>query len=206
MSEKKAEAAEGKAKGGSKMPVIAVAALVLAGGGFFMMKGKGDKPKVKKIELGAAVTLKEILVNLKGGDTYLKTEIALQAVKEFQAKEIEENAALINDAIILRLKSKTPQDLDSVDKLKDLKREIEEDVNSILPKKEGEHKEGEEGGDAEKKDGEESKDAKDSKDSKDSEDKGHEKATDKKKPAKPSKYDSETGPIMKVYFNSFATQ
>lgn len=195
MSEKKEEKSDGK-KGGSKMPVIAAVVLVLAGGGFFMMKGKGsDKPKVKKIELGEPITLKEILVNLKGTDSYLKTEIALQPLKDFKKEEIEKNAALINDAIIVRLKSKQLSQLNTPEDLSQLKREIAEDVNAVLPKEE---KKSEEDSSDEETDGKKKKssDESDSSDSSDKVDSADSKdKTDGEEPAKPVKSESTANTI-----------
>ena len=187
MSEAKEEAP--KKKGGGKLPIIAAVAIVLAGGGFFMTKGKGDKKEApKKIELGEPVVLKEILVNLADGDTYLKTEIALQCEKTYDAKELEKLSPIINNTIILILKTKKPKELMDLNGLRKLQREIATKVNAALPPKEGEEKKDE------KKDDKKS-DEKDSKDSKkaDSE-------------SKDSEFDSETGPVRKVYFSSFATQ
>lgn len=191
MAEAKEEAPKKK---GGKLPVIIAVAVVLAGGGFFMMKGKGKEDKPKKVELGEPVVLKEILVNLADGETYLKTEIGLQCDKTFDAKELEKDAPIVNNAIILILKSKKPSELKDLNGLRKLQREIAAKVNAALPKKEGE-------------------DSKDSKDSKDDskDDKKSKKSSDadsknSKDDAPESEFDSDTGPVRKVYFSSFATQ
>lgn len=150
-----------------------------------MMKGKGDKDKgPKKIELGEPVVLKEILVNLAGDtDTYLKTEIALQCDKTYDPKELEKDAPIINNAIILILKGKKPSELKDLDGLRKLQREIAKKVNEALPPKEGEEK--------------------DSKEEKKS--KKHKEEDADSEPDHPE-FDSDTGPVRKVYFSSFATQ
>jgi len=178
---KKDDKGEGKPakKGGiGKLLVIVVVALVLAGGGYFMMShGKDTKHKgTKKVELGEGIPLKELLVNLSDGQTYLKTEIGLVCLKDFSKDAIDKNSILINDAIIMRLKSKSPQDLSTQAGLKLLKRQLCADINSVLPKKDDDADDG---------------------------------SADPKKDAPLDAdypYDSKSGPVMKVLFNSFATQ
>lgn len=200
MSEEAKEApAEGKKKGGSKLPMIVALVMFLAGGGFFMMKGKGA-PAPKKVEapvLGAIEPVKEMLVNLAGGSSYLKIEVALHMVKDFKKEELEKNKEAVTDSILLCLKSKKLTDIQSPDQLKALKEEIAENVNKILEA-------GKDPKEAEK-DAEKAKDPEtDKKDGEKDKSKGDEPKSDK--PKMPEGFDSAKGPVLKVYFTSFATQ
>ena len=176
-----APAAEEKKKKGGKLPMIVALVLFLAGGGFFVMKGKGNAApkKPEAPALGVTEPIKEMLVNLSGGNSYLKIEVALQMVKDFKKEELEKNKEAITDSILLCLKSKKLSDIQTMDQLRDLKKEIAEGVNKILEA--GKKPEGE---------------ATDK--SKDSESKDD-------KPKAPDDYDSPTGPVLKrsrCVFNS----
>ncbi len=180
MSEEAKEApvaAEGKKKGGSKLPMIVALVMFLAGGGFFVMKGKGNAApkKVEAPALGAIEPVKEMLVNLAGGTSYLKIEVALHMVKDFKKEELEKSKEAVTDSILLCLKSKKLSDIQSPEQLRSLKKELADDVNKIL----------------EPKGAEKDKSKDDSKDD---------------KPKVPDDFDSEKGPVLKVYFTSFATQ
>ena len=205
MSEEAKEApAEGKKKGGSKLPMIVALVMFLAGGGFFMMKGKGA-PAAKKVEapvLGAIEPVKEMLVNLAGGTSYLKIEVALHMVKDFKKEELEKNKEAVTDSILLCLKSKKLSDIQSPDQLKALKEEIAENVNKILeagkdPKDADKDADKSKDSDSEKKDGDKKDGDKDK--SKDGDSKSD-------RPKLPDGFDSAKGPVLKVYFTSFATQ
>lgn len=194
MSEK--AAAEGKKKG--KMPVIIVLVVVLMGGGFFGMKMKGGGAKEKpKVELGEKmVEMDEMLVNLSDVTTFLRFKIAFHFKKGFDESKFKDITPAVEDAVIRVLKSKSPNEVSSISKMPGLKREIAANVNGVLDevlpdpnaKKEAEKEEGHEG------EGE----------------KG-EKTEKAEKPAKSGKpkhpdWDSDTGPVLKVYFKAFAVQ
>lgn len=190
MSEK-AEA-EAKKKG-SKMPVIVVLVVVLMGGGFFGMKmkasGAAEKPK---IELGEKmVEIEEMLVNLSDVSTFLRTRIAFQFAKGFDETKVKEVMPAIEDAVLGVLKAKSPRDIGTATAIPKLKRELANEVNLVLamvmkdphakePAKEPE------GTDAAPK----TKKAP---------------AVKASKPLHPE-WDSDTGPVLKVYFRSFAVQ
>jgi flagellar basal body-associated protein FliL len=209
MSDEKKEespaAEEGKKKGG-KMPIIVAVVLLLAGGGYFMKaKSAKPKPKVEAPKLGEVVDVKELLVNLAANSGYLKTEISLQLAKDAKKEELEKNKAAIADALNLRLKSKRLSDIQTIDQLHELKREIASDLNKIL-NREKDEKAAEE---AEKKKGA-SEDEGDAKDEAKAADSKTDPKTDEEpavaKPKVPEDFDSDTGPVLKVYFTSFATQ
>lgn len=188
------EAAAKPKKGGGKLPIILALVIVLLGGGFFVMSKRGHKkPKVEAPKLGETVPLKEFLVNLSGDGTYLKTEISLQLSKEGKKEEVEKNDGAIRDAIILSLKTKKLTDLQSSDQIRSLKKEIAADVNVILNREKVEK---------EKEAAEEKKRQKDA----DGDSDGSEDAAKKEKPKVPEDYDSDEGPVLKVYFTNFATQ
>ncbi|MBI1755952.1 MAG: flagellar basal body-associated FliL family protein [Fimbriimonas ginsengisoli] len=166
---------EAKKKRG-KLPVIIALALILAGGGYFFMGSGKKKPSARKTaviapKLGTIEPIKEFLVNLDGGTSYLKAEISLHLVKDFDKAKLEEAKPAIQDAIILRLRAKKLSDIRSLDQLRDLKREIAADVNEVLLSE-----------------------------------------SPAKRPGAgalakvPDDFDSPTGPVLKVYFTSFATQ
>lgn len=86
MAEEKAKEAAGtdaKPKGKGKLFIIIAAVAVLAGGGFFAMNQGGDaEPQEHRLELGEMYPLGEFLVNLADGRTFCKTEITLHLAKD----------------------------------------------------------------------------------------------------------------------------
>lgn len=178
--EKATEVAAPKKKG--KLPLILALVVLLGGGGFFM-KMKGGPPVKEEITLGTIEPLEEFLVDLNNRQVYLRVEIALHLKKGFEKKSFDENLMPIRDAIILRLRSKNPSELSSTGGLVRLKHQIAADINRSLEKLV--HKD------------EKAKDSKD-KDAKDKD--------DKPKEREHPDWDSDEGPVLKVYFKSFATQ
>ena len=98
---------------------------------------------------------------------------------------MEKNKEAITDKILLCLKSKKLTDIQTPDQMRALKHELAEGINGILVEKKA--------GAPDKKDADKAKttDAKDEA---------------KDKPPIPEDYDSDTGPVLKIYFTSFATQ
>lgn len=178
------EAAEKKKKGG-KLPLILVVVVVLAAGGFFM-KGKGkEEPKVK---LGKIESLgDEFLVNLADGKTYLRAAVSVHIAdgKKIGAGPKGDDYTVARDAVITVFKSKALREISDPEGLALLKREIAAAINKVAPKEEG-NEEAEKSDKKKKKDDEESK------------------PTDEE-PENPE-WDSDEGPVLKVYFTSFATQ
>ncbi|MBS1716383.1 MAG: flagellar basal body-associated FliL family protein [Armatimonadetes bacterium] len=201
-AEKKEATPEGEApkKKGGKLPLIIILALVLAGGGFFAMKSKAPKPK-PKVEAGTIEPVGEFLVNLAGGgQVYCRTEIAVLLKKGVEKKELEENMPAIKDAIITVLRSTTSNDIRDSAGTALLKQDLCEAVNKVLE------------ANAKKPDKPEASDSKLSDDPKkaDKKDAAEEPAKDAKGKHVLKKHehewDSDEGPILKIYFTSFATQ
>lgn len=178
------EEAAPKKKG--KMPVIIVILAVLGGGGFFMMKGKGGEKKEPEIKLGEIVPLDEFLVNLAGGTSYLRTEIALHLSDQAKKADVDKQVPAVRDAIVVVLTSSRLDQIGTEPGKRRLKRRlaaaINDRLNALKPDEEKEEK-----------DKDEEKD---------------EKKGEKKEPAEPEHpdWDSDEGPVLKVYFSSFATQ
>lgn len=169
------EAAPAKKKG--KLPVLLALVLVLGGGGFFVMKSKGNPAKVE-VKLGEVEQLEEFLVNLRGQGTYLRAEIALQLKEGFSKEELVKNVAAVRDAILTDLSAKSLYEVSTAAGKAKLKREIAESVNAVLKQLE------------EKKNPKKDK---------------PEPANAKPKIANPE-WESQEGPVLRVYFSSFATQ
>jgi flagellar FliL protein len=178
-----AEAAAGK-KGGGKLPILIVLALVLGAGGFFAMKmkGGGEAKAEPEVKLGKIEELDEFLVNLSGGTSYLRARIALHLAEGTKEEEIKGNLPAIRDAIILTLTNKTLREVETLDGKRKLKREIAAKVNGLL--------EGLSHDESKKKEKRSKKDE------------------EEEKPAEPEHpdWDSDTGPVLKVYLTDFATQ
>jgi len=209
---------EKKKKG--KMPIIIVLVLVLAGGGFFMMKGKGggEKKKEPPITLGEKVSLGDFLVNLRDGKTFLQTNIVVHLAKgkklgeggggEGEAAGPSTALAALQSAVIVTLSSKTLQEIGSPEGKLALQRELAEVLNKEIELEEKgagkeEGKDGEKAKDGEKKDG----DKKDSEKAKEGEKDAKAKDGDKKDADREHPdWDSDKGPVLKIYFTKFATQ
>lgn len=189
MSEETTAEAPVKKKGKGKLPVLIALVAVLGGGGFFAMKMKGGDGN-KKVELGEIVKLEEILVNLKEPNTYARTDISLHLEKGFEKKKLEDKIDAIRDAIILELSSKGLSDVRTLDGKTALKRQIAASVNRIF----------DEGVEDSKDKAEQKMDDKRA----DESEKGEK--TSKPKAPKNPEWDSDAGPVLKVYFANFATQ
>ena len=228
---KVAEGEEPKKKKGGKLPIIIALVVVLAGGGFFMMKGKGPK-EPPPIKLGLIEPLAdEFLVNLQEPNIYLRAVISLHLKDGFTKEQLDKNLDPVRAAIVAILRSKSIREVRTTEGMDNLRKQIVEEVNKILgaaelaahPPDASHEKEAEKGAaKGEAKDGAKGAAAKDghaepAKDShaepaKDPHAKDSEKATGKAKekekpkgPAHPD-WDSQTGPVLKLYFTSFATQ
>ncbi len=196
MSEKPKKEEGGKKKG--KMPMILALVVMLGAGGFFGMKmGGGQKKEEPKIELGETEKLGEFLVNLSDGHSFLKTEISVQLAKKGHLEEEggkkkegeAEPPAPVRDAIIAVLSSKSIEEISTPEGKLQLKKELAAAINAVAPKEEEKEKD---------KDKEKEKKAhKSSKKKKGDED--EEEVVDET-------WDSQTGPVLKVFFTSFATQ
>ncbi len=135
MSEEKKEKPEKAAKSGKKPPIkIIIGVVVLL---VIMVVAKGvlgkSKPKVKKTvshQVGISLPMEEFLVNLTGGDHYLRATISLGMSKEVKEEETKEKMAPMRDAILTALSSKTLKDLSSEEGREKLKTDLVEKVNA----------------------------------------------------------------------------
>ncbi len=189
----KAEKGEGKKKGG-KLPIILVLVLVLGGGGFFMSKKgkKEEEPAVKLAKVDQLVDLKEeFLINLAGGQSYLRCKVQLHPADGVAKADLEKAAPVIIDSIYSRLRRTTIRTVNHPDGVRLLKRQLAADINyklnSVLPGKE---------------------EPKKKKKGKKDEDEGPPQITQLPDPEELEEpdWDSDEGPILKVYFTAFATQ
>lgn len=196
MSEAKKE--EGKKKGG-KLPIIIAVVVILAGGGFFMMKkGSSSKKEVPKVELGhgdgAVIEMEEKLYNLADQQTYLRCTLAFHLVKGFDTSHLTKDVvSAVDDAVYMVITSKKPSDLIGIPNIRKLKREIAAAVNHGL------HHEDEEI--------EEEKEEKSSKkkSKKHKEEEEDHSAEESEEPEHPD-WDSDKGPVLKVYIRGLALQ
>lgn len=181
-----------------KLPVIIAIVVILFGGGFFGMKMKGGGKKIKpEIKLAggekAVVEIEEKLYNLADRETFLRVTMALHPKDGYVVTKIAEQLPAIEDTILRVVSDKMPDDVVGSQNLKTLKVEIVEAVNKLLQAADAEH---------------EKEPAKDHK-AEDPEKDAHPK--EPVKPAKPEKpkhpdWDSQDGPILKLYFRAFAIQ
>lgn len=221
-----AEAAEkdsGKEKKkGSKLPMIVGMVVMLAAGGFFGMKMKGGGKHVKpevKLSKEKPVDLKEFLVNLKDRNVLCRAEISLGLAEGVDAKGMEDQTPVIRDAVNMVLQSESIADVSTPQGMKLLKIKLAAAINEAYDQVEGKKDPAasDDATDDSSKDG--SKDG--SKDAK-SDAKGDAKAggaggnSAAKADASTAKggivmpkhadWDSDTGPVLKIYFDSFATE
>lgn len=180
---------EGKKKG--KLPVLIIVAVMLFGGGFFGMKMRGGEKKEPEIKLGKIVEFEEKLYNLSDMQTYLRMTVALHLKDGYDEKKFSEVIAPVEDAMNLVVRAKSPSQVQTIAGLQNLKVELAEKINEVLASLESEkpnHKNPDEDEEAEEAD----------------------EAETEKKPKAPKKpkndWQSQTGPVLKVYFRSFAVQ
>lgn len=202
MSEaKEAKEGDGKAKKkGGKLPIILAVVLVLGGGGFFMMKKPGGKKEAPKIEMGTGdaslIELEEKLFNLADKATYLRCTLAFQLKKGFDGSHVTKDVqAGIEDAVFDVMTSKRPDEFfGGVAKMKAVRREIAAAVNKVLAAHDHSAEHAEEG-----------HEKKDEKGKKKAEGESHGDAKEPTEPEHPD-WDSDTGPVLKVYVKALALQ
>lgn len=176
---------EGKKKG--KLPILIIVAVVLFGGGFFGMKLKGGEKKEPELKLGKIVEFEEKLFNLSDMQTYLRTTLAFHLKDGYEEAKFAEKVAAVEDTVNLVIRSKSPAQVQTVAGIQNLKKELASSINKVLHELDGGHDEGEK---------DSKKDAKP--DKKDAKSDGHEEHD--------NGWDSQTGPVLKVYFKAFAVQ
>lgn len=212
-------AAEGGKKKGGKLPIIIVLALVLGGGGFFAMKSKSSKgpPKPPPLELGAMMPLgDEFIINLHEREYFVRTKVTVQIEKNAHiggggghggGTPDELNA--MRDAVVARMNSISIEDIGKPNFYSKLKHLLAEDINHQLhilhASAEEESKE------------KDSKEEKGSKGKKGKEEEPAEPAHTFEGPkpgdlehvdlseAEKPEWDSDEGPVLKVFFTDFAT-
>lgn len=126
---------EKAAKSGKKPPIkIIVGVVVLL---IIMMVAKGvlgkSKPKNKKAvshQVGISIPMDEFLVNLTGGDHYLRATVSLGMAKDIKEEETKEKMAPMRDAVLTALSSKSLKDLSSENGREALKKELVDKVNA----------------------------------------------------------------------------
>lgn len=171
-----------------KLLIIVLLAVVLAGGGFFGLKimKAGKDGKSERLKVGKIITLQEFLVNLADQQTYVRTDIALGVAEgaEIHAPggggNEEGDDPRVRDSIILILSAKKPGELATLEGKAKLKKEIIAAVNKLLGH--GEPDEGSETAD------------------------NHTDSPEKKSKSGEDKEEAKRGPVLEVYFTSFATQ
>jgi flagellar basal body-associated protein FliL len=191
MSESEAKPAKKK---GGKLPIILALVLMLAGGGFFMMKGgkKTKKKPVITLSKEEIVLPDEFVVNLADGRTFLRVKVGLRTKEGVKAEDVTKHDAEISDAINVVFKSTKPDETITEKHLKKIKWQIAEKINKILEVKEEEAEE-------------ETKSRKDSK-KKSSHDKEKKEEEEVEIPEGGEDWDSYSGPVLKIFFKTFATQ
>ena len=201
-------AAPEKPKKKGKLPMILALVVMLVAGGFFGMKmGSGSKKEEPEIELGEVVALGEFLVNLNDGRTFLKTDIAVHVGKDMHIAEEAggghetkaEPPAPVRDAVIAVLSSQDFNEISTPEGKEKLKKAIAKAINAVAPHHE-EEKDKKGKGKKDKGHG-----AKESEGHGESAKDGHGKAAEEEHVVDET-WDSQTGPVLKVYFTTFATQ
>ena len=139
-----AAAPEGGKKKGGKMPMMIVLAVVLAGGGYFGMKASApkEKPKVPEAALGKMMEMgKEFIVNLREREIFLRTTVVVQLDKyakvgpeggHGKSKGPTPEEIAMRNAVIERLKTISLADLAKPEFDARLRRLLAADINHAL--------------------------------------------------------------------------
>lgn len=177
-------------KRGGKLPILLALMALLAGGGYFGLRTvSGAKAESAEVKLGEIVPLNEFLVNLRGNGTYARAEIAVQLRSDYKKDAFSKNMEAVRDKIVLLLSSKSLAEVETLEGKLRLKGEIAEALNKLLLDS----------------DPEAAKLAAKPADQ-------PSKASEKEKGSEPSElrgradWQSTTGPVLKVFLTSFATQ
>lgn len=181
-----APAAETTKKKKSPLPVVVALVLVLGGGGFFMTQGKGEKKEEKSPVIKLAheeVELEdEFLVNMADRTTYLRAKISFKTAEDFDAHGMEASKGAVDDAIIGVLRTTRPEDVMTAEQMQKLKRRLADAMNKVLGAAHGEEGHSE----------------------------GHGKVTEIRRKVEeeelPPDWASNEGPVLQIFFRSFAMQ
>lgn len=200
-----AEEAEEQVKKKGKLPVLIVVAVVLFGGGFFGLKMKGGNKEEPEIKLGKIVEFDEKLFNLSDMQSYLRTTVALHMKDGYDEAKLKEVLPAVEDALNLVIRSKSPNQVQTIAGIMLLKKDIAAKINSVLDSLDGKKED-----EAEEKAAKPAADKKPEKGADKKPEMGDDKKPEKgavKKPEPPDNdWDSQTGPVLKVYFKAFAVQ
>ncbi len=198
MAKKEAQDAQGASgKKGGKLQIILLLVIVLLAGGFFGSKLGGGKsePKEKELKLGKVYEFDEFLVNLRDPDTYARAQIALHFEDGFATGHMEELLPPMRDVIILKLSSMSSQGLQSGEGKAKLKKELAAALNHRLHALHGDdHAKGSGG----------KKGSSPKKSAAGGHDDAHEEEAEED--LKHPDWDSQEGPVLKVYFTNLAIQ
>jgi flagellar FliL protein len=153
MAKKDKEAAENPEEGGGgkkKLIIIIVAVLVLlggaAGGYFFFMGGEEEEklsPEEEQAQLeqqakqvGPMVNLDSFIVNIMDDEEsrYLKAAITVEVDTPETSVELTQRMPQIKDAVLLLIGNKTFDELNDLQGKIQLRAELINKINSILPK------------------------------------------------------------------------
>lgn len=173
MAEETEEPTPSKKKGGNKLVLVGICAMMLLTGGFFGLRMKpAGAAKQPEMKLGEIVPIKEFLVNLdeKGENVYLRTEISVQLAEGFQKEKLDKYTDPVKDAINNVLAGQKVDQIKTLAGKERLKRLLATAINNALAECQGEQP----------------------------------KATSTH--IVHSDWDSDTGPILRIYFTSFAFQ
>ncbi|HEY3783168.1 MAG TPA: flagellar basal body-associated FliL family protein [Fimbriimonadaceae bacterium] len=128
-------------KGGNKMMIIVIAVLMLVTGGFFGLKMKGGDKKSgsNEIHMGKEVEdIDEFLVNLQDDSVqqgkYLRTKISVQCAEGFKKEVLDTYKAPVQDAILGVLASYSVGEISSPKGKEILKRKVAAAANEALLK------------------------------------------------------------------------
>ncbi|HZP80634.1 MAG TPA: flagellar basal body-associated FliL family protein [Chthonomonadaceae bacterium] len=128
------KAAEGETKKKKPLPliigvVVLVVALVVGKGVMGGSKSHDKEKKAEAVEVGTSVPLEEFIVNLAGGDHYLRTSISLGMKKGITEEQAKEHIAPMRDAILTVLSAKRLKDLEKPEGREALKEELKKKIN-----------------------------------------------------------------------------
>jgi flagellar protein FliL len=130
-----------------KFIIIAVAVVILAGGGltaWWMIGGdrhsaqgddRGQKPGTE-VTASLIFSMNPFVVNLNdpGGKRYLKTKIDLEYAGAGVTEELKQRQPQVRDAILLLLSGKSLEDIQGVEGKIILRRELVSKINQVLTK------------------------------------------------------------------------
>jgi len=153
MAEKKQNAPEAPAKGGSKRKLfivigVVILLLLIGGGvaGYFLLK-KEPAPEAKdpalnvpvpelsqQSEIGPMVDINEFIVNIisEENNHYVKAALTIELTNEMAKEELSKRMPQIRDAILLLVGNKTFEELQDLQGKKQLKAELLSKINAIL--------------------------------------------------------------------------